>query len=219
MVSIFLPGKLGGRQITKRKKISISLLALRPDSRLVFRSCFPYFTKRERWTKKTCWLQCRLSHVVSIFALKVVGAIIFQPINRGLPLRCLEEKYGLSNNHRDRLMAQERRSQKRLSLNITNGHTHDNTHAVHDSRDNNVGRGSQLRLVHNCQETLTDTLINTKHQYSSLTGVMCVFLDDYIFSMCNLLDLTTIYSVRLLYFLVPSDTSLLLKVGIGPQTK
>ncbi|KAI3368142.1 hypothetical protein L3Q82_007874 [Scortum barcoo] len=59
---------------------------------------------------------------------QVVGAIIFQPINRGLPLRCLEEKYGLSNNHRDRLMVQERR-QKRLSLNITNGHTQDNAHA------------------------------------------------------------------------------------------
>uniref|UniRef100_A0A671VTX6 BCAR3 adaptor protein, NSP family member n=1 Tax=Sparus aurata TaxID=8175 RepID=A0A671VTX6_SPAAU len=81
---------------------------------------------------------------------QVVGAIIFQPINRALPLRCLEEKYGLSNNHRDRLMAQERRSQKRLSLNITNGHTHDNTRGAHDStqcRDNGVGRGSQLRLV------------------------------------------------------------------------
>lgn len=55
----------------------------------------------------------------------MVGAIIFQPINRALPLRCLEEKYGISNNQRERLMAQERRSQKRLSLNISNGHMHD----------------------------------------------------------------------------------------------
>lgn len=55
----------------------------------------------------------------------MVGAIIFQPINRALPLRCLEEKYGVSNNYRERLMAQERRSQKRLSLNISNGHVHD----------------------------------------------------------------------------------------------
>uniref|UniRef100_A0A671VQQ4 BCAR3 adaptor protein, NSP family member n=1 Tax=Sparus aurata TaxID=8175 RepID=A0A671VQQ4_SPAAU len=74
---------------------------------------------------------------------QVVGAIIFQPINRALPLRCLEEKYGLSNNHRDRLMAQERRSQKRLSLNITNGHTT-------QCRDNGVGRGSQLRMKDRC---------------------------------------------------------------------
>uniref|UniRef100_A0A3Q3LWN7 Breast cancer anti-estrogen resistance protein 3-like n=1 Tax=Mastacembelus armatus TaxID=205130 RepID=A0A3Q3LWN7_9TELE len=66
---------------------------------------------------------------------QVVGAIIFQPINRGLPLRCLEEKYGIPSSHREAgSMAQERRSQKRLSLNITNGH------------DNGMGRGSQLRL-------------------------------------------------------------------------
>uniref|UniRef100_A0A8C9YRC3 BCAR3 adaptor protein, NSP family member n=1 Tax=Sander lucioperca TaxID=283035 RepID=A0A8C9YRC3_SANLU len=72
---------------------------------------------------------------------QVVGAIIFQPINRGLPLRCLEEKYGLSSHHRETLMAQERQNKKRLSLNITNGHTHDNTHTV---------RGSQLRSKDRC---------------------------------------------------------------------
>uniref|UniRef100_A0A8D3DUD1 BCAR3 adaptor protein, NSP family member n=1 Tax=Scophthalmus maximus TaxID=52904 RepID=A0A8D3DUD1_SCOMX len=66
---------------------------------------------------------------------QVVGAIIFQPVNRGLPLRCLEEKYGLSSTHRDALMAQERRSQKRLSLNITNGH---------------AARGNQLRPKDRC---------------------------------------------------------------------
>uniref|UniRef100_A0A8C6T638 BCAR3 adaptor protein, NSP family member n=1 Tax=Neogobius melanostomus TaxID=47308 RepID=A0A8C6T638_9GOBI len=57
---------------------------------------------------------------------QVVGAIIFQPINRALPLRCLEEKYGLSSHHKEvGLTAQEKRNQKRLSLNITNGHPHD----------------------------------------------------------------------------------------------
>ncbi|XP_037625424.1 breast cancer anti-estrogen resistance protein 3 isoform X2 [Sebastes umbrosus] len=85
---------------------------------------------------------------------QVVGAIIFQPINRGLPLRCLEEKYGLSSHHREALMNQERQSRKRLSLNITNGHTHDNTHGVHDNthcRDNGVSRCSQqLRLKDRC---------------------------------------------------------------------
>uniref|UniRef100_UPI0037E88F0D breast cancer anti-estrogen resistance protein 3 n=1 Tax=Semicossyphus pulcher TaxID=241346 RepID=UPI0037E88F0D len=85
---------------------------------------------------------------------QVVGAIIFQPINRALPLRCLEEKYGLSTNHREAgLMAQERRGQKRLSLNITNGHTHENTHNVHDGthcRENGMSRGSQLRLKDRC---------------------------------------------------------------------
>ncbi|XP_026202262.1 breast cancer anti-estrogen resistance protein 3 isoform X2 [Anabas testudineus] len=84
---------------------------------------------------------------------QVVGAIIFQPINRGLPLRCLEEKYGLSSSHRETLMVQERRSQKRLSLNITNGHTHDNTPNVHGGshcQDNSMGRDSQLRLKDRC---------------------------------------------------------------------
>uniref|UniRef100_A0A672Y907 Breast cancer anti-estrogen resistance protein 3-like n=1 Tax=Sphaeramia orbicularis TaxID=375764 RepID=A0A672Y907_9TELE len=73
---------------------------------------------------------------------QVIGAIIFQPINRALPLRCLEEKYGLSGNHREAgLTAQERRSQKRLSLNITNGHSHDNKHNAHDGshcQDNGI---------------------------------------------------------------------------------
>ncbi|XP_072245085.1 breast cancer anti-estrogen resistance protein 3 isoform X2 [Leuresthes tenuis] len=85
---------------------------------------------------------------------QVVGAIIFQPINRVLPLRCLEEKYGLSTNQREaELMAQERRSQKRLSLNITNGHTHDNSHTVHDGthcQENGLIRSCQLRLKDRC---------------------------------------------------------------------
>ncbi|XP_075944071.1 breast cancer anti-estrogen resistance protein 3 [Anarhichas minor] len=84
---------------------------------------------------------------------QVVGAIVFQPINRGLPLRCLEEKYGLSSHHREALMTQERQSRKRLSLNITNGHTQDNTHTVQHSthcRDNGMSRGSQLRLKDRC---------------------------------------------------------------------
>ncbi|XP_056133662.1 breast cancer anti-estrogen resistance protein 3 isoform X2 [Lampris incognitus] len=85
---------------------------------------------------------------------QVVGAIIFQPINRGLPLRCLEEKYGLANSHKEAgLTLPERRSQKRLSLNITNGHSHDNAHAVHDNthtQDNGAGRGNQLRLKDRC---------------------------------------------------------------------
>uniref|UniRef100_A0A8C4Z5F1 BCAR3 adaptor protein, NSP family member n=1 Tax=Gadus morhua TaxID=8049 RepID=A0A8C4Z5F1_GADMO len=70
---------------------------------------------------------------------QVVGAIVFQPINRGLPLRCLEEKYGLATNPQEaRLTLPEKRSQKRLSLNITNGQC------------NGMGRGNQLRLKDRC---------------------------------------------------------------------
>lgn len=79
---------------------------------------------------------------------QVVGAIIFQPINRAVPLRCLEEKYGLSNNQRERLMTQERRSQKRLSLNISNGHAHDGGPAAHDgAQGHDSGQAGQLRWV------------------------------------------------------------------------
>ncbi|XP_017294910.1 breast cancer anti-estrogen resistance protein 3 isoform X2 [Kryptolebias marmoratus] len=85
---------------------------------------------------------------------QVVGAIIFQPINRSMPLRCLEEQYGLSSNHKEAgLTEQERRGQKRLSLNITNGHTHDNTHTPHDGthcQDGGLIRNSQLRLKDRC---------------------------------------------------------------------
>ncbi|KAK1897690.1 Breast cancer anti-estrogen resistance protein 3 like [Dissostichus eleginoides] len=84
---------------------------------------------------------------------QVVGAIIFQPINRALPLRCLEEKYGLSSHHSETIISQEKRNQKRLSLNITNGHTQDNARTTQDSthcRDNGTSRGSQLRLKDRC---------------------------------------------------------------------
>ncbi|XP_051929508.1 breast cancer anti-estrogen resistance protein 3-like isoform X1 [Hippocampus zosterae] len=85
---------------------------------------------------------------------QVVGAIIFQPINRTLPLRCLEHKYGLSGNPREAgLIEEERRRQKRLSLNITNGHIQDNTHGGHDGphyHNNGMARGSQLRLKGRC---------------------------------------------------------------------
>ncbi|KAI1891960.1 hypothetical protein AGOR_G00149090 [Albula goreensis] len=72
---------------------------------------------------------------------EVVGAIIFQPINRGLPLRCLEEKYGVSAVRVEALMP-ERKSQpsKRLSLNIMNGH----------SQDHSLGRGNLLRSKDKC---------------------------------------------------------------------
>lgn len=84
---------------------------------------------------------------------QVVGAIIFQPINRALPLRCLEEKYGLSTQHKEAgLTAQEKRNQKRLSLNITNGHPHDkhNMHDVSPCQDNGLMKGQQLRLKDRC---------------------------------------------------------------------
>ncbi|XP_077964165.1 breast cancer anti-estrogen resistance protein 3 isoform X1 [Gasterosteus aculeatus] len=84
---------------------------------------------------------------------QVVGAIIFQPINRGLPLRCLEEKYGLSSHRRDALMAQERRSRKRLSLNVTNGHAQNGARGAQNGargRGDGGSPSSQLRFKDRC---------------------------------------------------------------------
>ncbi|XP_040262610.1 breast cancer anti-estrogen resistance protein 3 isoform X1 [Bufo bufo] len=53
------------------------------------------------------------------------GAIIFQPINRTVPLRCIEEKYGVSPARRLEMGALEEKAEtpKRLSLNIGHGLT------------------------------------------------------------------------------------------------
>ncbi|KAM3915439.1 breast cancer anti-estrogen resistance protein 3 isoform 2-T2 [Leptodactylus fuscus] len=54
------------------------------------------------------------------------GAIIFQPINRTVPLRCIEEKYGVSPVRRLEMGTLEEKTEtpKRLSLNIGHGHGH-----------------------------------------------------------------------------------------------
>uniref|UniRef100_A0A3P8ZQ32 BCAR3 adaptor protein, NSP family member n=1 Tax=Esox lucius TaxID=8010 RepID=A0A3P8ZQ32_ESOLU len=74
---------------------------------------------------------------------EAVGAIIFQPINRALPLRRLEEKYGVTCVRVEAGLTQpERKSQtsKRLSLNIVNGH----------AQDHSLGRGNLLRNKDKC---------------------------------------------------------------------
>ncbi|KAJ7986597.1 hypothetical protein DPEC_G00341520 [Dallia pectoralis] len=66
---------------------------------------------------------------------EAVGAIIFQPINRALPLRCLEEKYGMAGVRAEASSERKGPTSKRLSLNILNGHT----------QDHSLGRGNLLR--------------------------------------------------------------------------
>ncbi|XP_059379072.1 breast cancer anti-estrogen resistance protein 3-like isoform X2 [Carassius carassius] len=84
---------------------------------------------------------------------EVVGAIIFQPINRALPLRCLEEKYRVGST---RLEAgySERKSltSKRLSLNIMNGHTQDHTLSHGNLLSNKDKCGSQPACLNHVQE-------------------------------------------------------------------
>ncbi|XP_056379096.1 breast cancer anti-estrogen resistance protein 3 [Hyla sarda] len=52
------------------------------------------------------------------------GAIVFQPINRTVPLRCIQEKYGVSPVRRLEMGTPEEKNEtpKRLSLNIGHGH-------------------------------------------------------------------------------------------------
>lgn len=66
---------------------------------------------------------------------EVVGAIIFQPINRALPLRCLEEKYGVGALRQEGGAERKSQTSKRLSLNILNGH----------GQDQAISRGNLLR--------------------------------------------------------------------------
>uniref|UniRef100_A0A8C8HPQ1 Breast cancer anti-estrogen resistance protein 3 n=1 Tax=Oncorhynchus tshawytscha TaxID=74940 RepID=A0A8C8HPQ1_ONCTS len=86
---------------------------------------------------------------------EVVGAIIFQPINRALPLRCLEEKYGVACVRVETgLTLPERKSQtsKRLSLNIMNGHTQDQSLERGNLLRNKDKCGSQPACLNHVQE-------------------------------------------------------------------
>nr|XP_020644310.1 breast cancer anti-estrogen resistance protein 3 isoform X2 [Pogona vitticeps]XP_020644311.1 breast cancer anti-estrogen resistance protein 3 isoform X2 [Pogona vitticeps] len=68
---------------------------------------------------------------------KQSGAIIFQPINRTVPLRCLEEKYGVTPGlHREGSIPEgQAETPKRLSLNMCS----------HQAREQNSVRGNLLR--------------------------------------------------------------------------
>ncbi|XP_051525682.1 breast cancer anti-estrogen resistance protein 3 homolog isoform X2 [Myxocyprinus asiaticus] len=84
---------------------------------------------------------------------EVVGAIIFQPINRVLPLRCLEEKYGVGSIRMEAGYS-ERKSltSKRLSLNIMNGHAQDHSHSRGNLLSNKDKCGSQPACLNHVQE-------------------------------------------------------------------
>ncbi|XP_053481296.1 breast cancer anti-estrogen resistance protein 3 isoform X2 [Ictalurus furcatus] len=84
---------------------------------------------------------------------EVMGAIIFQPINRTLPLRSLEEKYAVGpirteSGHREK----KNQSSKRLSLNIVNGHGPDHTLGRGNLLSNRDKCGSQPACLNHVQE-------------------------------------------------------------------
>ncbi|MBN3301164.1 BCAR3 protein, partial [Amia calva] len=83
---------------------------------------------------------------------EVVGAIIFQPINRNLPLRCLEEKYGVMPIKIEQSMAEQKTPSKRLSLNIMNGHSQDHTLTRGNLLGNKDKCGSQPACLNHVSE-------------------------------------------------------------------
>uniref|UniRef100_A0A8C9EQA1 BCAR3 adaptor protein, NSP family member n=1 Tax=Pavo cristatus TaxID=9049 RepID=A0A8C9EQA1_PAVCR len=70
---------------------------------------------------------------------KQSGAIIFQPINRTVPLRCLEEKYGVTSDRQKEQSIPEGKTEtaKRLSLGISSM----------QSQEQSIPRGNLLRYV------------------------------------------------------------------------
>lgn len=84
---------------------------------------------------------------------EVIGAIIFQPINRALPLRCLEEKYGVGSIRVEAgYLERKSLTSKRLSLNIMNGHGQDHTHSRGNLLSNKDKCGSQPACLNHVQE-------------------------------------------------------------------
>ncbi|XP_053326094.1 breast cancer anti-estrogen resistance protein 3 isoform X2 [Spea bombifrons] len=82
------------------------------------------------------------------------GAIIFQPINRTVPLRCIEEKYGTSPIRRLEMGALEGKSEtpKRLSLNIGHGLSQELNPVRGNLLRNKEKSGSQPACLDNMQE-------------------------------------------------------------------
>ncbi|TRY57156.1 hypothetical protein DNTS_003255 [Danionella cerebrum] len=84
---------------------------------------------------------------------EVVGAIIFQPINRALPLRCLEEKYGVGSCQVEAGCSERKNlTSKRLSLNIMNGHAQDHTLGRGNLLSNKEKCGSQPACLNHVQD-------------------------------------------------------------------
>ncbi|XP_041064596.1 breast cancer anti-estrogen resistance protein 3 isoform X2 [Carcharodon carcharias] len=81
-----------------------------------------YKFERESFDSIPALVRCYVGNRKPVF--EQIGAIIFQPINRTLPLRCMEEKYGRSAPVRQQSCGtpgEKLDVGKRLSLNVSNG--------------------------------------------------------------------------------------------------
>ncbi|XP_067892914.1 breast cancer anti-estrogen resistance protein 3 isoform X2 [Heterodontus francisci] len=81
-----------------------------------------YQFERESFDSIPALVRCYVGNRKPIF--EQIGAIIFQPINRTLPLRIMEEKYGMASPVKQQFCSSpdgKLDAEKRLSLNVSNG--------------------------------------------------------------------------------------------------
>ncbi|XP_051867152.1 breast cancer anti-estrogen resistance protein 3 isoform X2 [Pristis pectinata] len=103
-----------------------------------------YQFERESFDSIPALVRCYVGNRRPIF--EQVGAIIFQPINRTLPLRCVEEKYGTAPVVKEQFCqvpAGKSDTAKRLSLNMLNGSSQDCTLSPGNLLRNKDKSGSQ----------------------------------------------------------------------------
>uniref|UniRef100_UPI00398E7E59 breast cancer anti-estrogen resistance protein 3 isoform X2 n=1 Tax=Pristiophorus japonicus TaxID=55135 RepID=UPI00398E7E59 len=103
-----------------------------------------YQFERESFDSIPALVRCYVGNRKPVF--EQVGAIIFQPINRTLPLRCVEEKYGTTAPVRQQFCyTPDGRldTGRRLSLNVSNGLSEERTLAAGNLLRNKDKSGSQ----------------------------------------------------------------------------
>ncbi|XP_067846047.1 breast cancer anti-estrogen resistance protein 3 isoform X2 [Heptranchias perlo] len=103
-----------------------------------------YQFERESFDSIPALVRCYVGNRKPVF--EQVGAIIFQPINRTLPLRCMEEKYGTAAPARQQFCYTpdgKLDAAKRLSLNMSNGPCQERILAAGNLLRNKDKSGSQ----------------------------------------------------------------------------
>ncbi|XP_057212794.1 breast cancer anti-estrogen resistance protein 3 isoform X2 [Triplophysa rosa] len=114
-------------------------------------SLVQYFFERDGFDSIPALVRCYVGNREPVS--EVVGAIIFQPINRALPLRCLEEKYRVGSTRAEMGYSEWKNlTTKRLSLNIVNGHGQDHTLGRGNLLSNKDKCGSQPACLNHVQE-------------------------------------------------------------------
>ncbi|XP_062920697.1 breast cancer anti-estrogen resistance protein 3 isoform X4 [Mobula hypostoma] len=103
-----------------------------------------YQFERDSFDSIPALVRCYVGNRKPIF--EQVGAIIFQPVNRTLPLRCVEEKYSMTpvvKEQFSQVPSGKSDTAKRLSLNMSNGSSQDHSLSPGNLLRNKDKSGSQ----------------------------------------------------------------------------